>query len=394
MESRPLSEGNWVQRRYARLAARSYDKLTPTQRRWAERVDGWLYSRRGWPAWLGLPAAAAVLAWLTPLTLPGALLLVLLGAFVTLVVWFEVLLYPERFERPRQFLTRTLLVWMLWGSLGAFAGFAAVWDWAGRGFPEWARLAFVWLVSALVLVLLGALQWTYAAVRRRRLEQQLTVSRLAQEREAAARELAETRLRLLQAQVHPHFIFNTLSAVQHWVDQGDARASTLLRSLTAFLRGATELLGRERTTIGEEAAMVGHYLAIMQARLGGRLASRIDVPAELAGVELPPGLLLTLVENAVEHGIEPALAGGCVSVVAARDPAGQLVTLSVRDDGSGLAADTADGVGIPNCRQRLLQFFGAAARLEVRPRERGTEAVMSWPLPGAPAAVRLQEGGG
>jgi LytS/YehU family sensor histidine kinase len=230
---------------------------------------------------------------------------------------------------------------------------------------------------------LTAFQWAMARLRRRRLEREVTELRLAQERDASAREVAEARLRLLQAQVHPHFVFNTLAAVQHWVDQGDARAAPLLRALTAFLRGSTEMLGRERTTLGEEAAMVGHYLAIMQARLGQRLRSHVEVPSGLAATELPPGLLLTLVENALEHGIEPALAGGTVTVLAELDESGSTVRVRVRDDGLGLPASWQEGVGLSNCRQRLVHHFGSSARLDVHAREPGTEAVMSWPRQGA-----------
>ena len=170
------------------------------------------------------------------------------------------------------------------------------------------------------------------------------------------------------------------------VDQGDPRAAPLLRALTSFLRGSTEMLGRERTTLGEEATMVGHYLAIMQARLGQRLRSQVEVPAALGTTELPPGLLLTLVENAVEHGIEPALAGGTVSVVAELDEPMASVRVRVRDDGLGLPQSFQEGVGLANCRQRLVHHFGTAARLDVLAREPGTEAVLSWPAPPAPPA--------
>jgi LytS/YehU family sensor histidine kinase len=239
-----------------------------------------------------------------------------------------------------------------------------------------AVIAVMWLVTGLV-----------ARLSRWRLHVRMRGLQLAAERDAAAREVAEARLRLLQAQIHPHFIFNTLSAVQHWVDAGDARASTLLRDLTAFLRGATEMLGRERTTLGEEVEMAGHYLSIMQARLGQRLTSRVDVPADLRGLEVPPGLLLTLVENAVEHGIEPALAGGCVSVSARADLGAREVTVRVHDDGVGLAPGWQDGVGLANCRQRLAHRFGASARVDLLPLERGTSALMRWAVPALPGAA-------
>jgi LytS/YehU family sensor histidine kinase len=179
----------------------------------------------------------------------------------------------------------------------------------------------------------------------------------------------------LRGQIQPHFIFNTLSALQHWVDTGDVRAPALLRSLTAFLRGSTELLGRGETTLQEEVSMVGHYLAIQHARLGERLAHSIDIAPPVANEKLPPGLLLTLVENAVEHGISPSLGGGTVRVSAEATADGWRVC--VRDDGAGLVAGWREGVGLANCRQRLHHHFGARAALQLTPQRPGAEACVS-----------------
>ena len=394
MNPRPLSEGNWLQRAYARWAEPYYRKMAPEQRVEAERIDRWLYSRAGWPAWLAvlLITAGVALAFVTFGDMPVPLALGL-GVAITwsvCFVWMEPWFFPERFAGGRPLLRKALLLMGL-SLAGAAVGFTVAelakleggWSAPERLPKVLGSLALAMGAGALVMAPLVALQWATANVRRRRLERELTELRLAQERDASAREAAEARLRLLQAQIHPHFVFNTLAAVQHWVDQGDPRAAPLLRALTAFLRGSTDMLGRERITLGEEAATVGHYLTIMQARLGPRLRTELHVPAALAGIELPPGLLLTLVENAIEHGIEPALAGGTVSVVAERDGAGGTVRVRVRDDGLGLPLSWQEGVGLSNCRQRLVHHFGDAARLEVLPREPGTEAVLSWPAQGA-----------
>ena len=219
-----------------------------------------------------------------------------------------------------------------------------------------------------------------SAARREYMQRALEQSRAEQERDASARQLTQARLTLLQAQIQPHFLFNTLAALQHWVGVGDARAAPLLRALTSFLRGSTELMLRPEVTLAEECAMVAHYLAIMQMRLGDRLRFSIDVAPDCAAQALPPGLVITLVENAVEHGIEPQLRGGEVKLVARRE--GGTFELRVLDDGPGLSpGDTREGVGLANSRERLRHQFGARAELTLANRDDG---------PGARACLRLR----
>lgn len=200
------------------------------------------------------------------------------------------------------------------------------------------------LMAVLALVLMG---WWI-----------LTIYRVEQI-EARLRELAEQdaalklSTRLATAQIQPHFLFNTLASLQHWVDTGDARAAPLLRDFTAYLRATLPMFERDLQPLGDEMAMVRRYLAIMQARLGARLAFDIDVPAALDAIELPPGLVLTLVENAIAHGVEPQLRGGRIAIAARRE--GERLVLTVHDDGTGLAPGCTDGVGLSNTRRRLLQ---------------------------------------
>jgi len=158
--------------------------------------------------------------------------------------------------------------------------------------------------------------------------------------------------RLAAAQIQPHFLFNTLASLQHWVDTGDARAAPLLRDFTAYLRATLPMFERELQPLADELEMVRRYLAIMQARLGPRLSYAIDMPAGL-DAQLPPGIVLTLVENAIAHGIEPQLRGGHIDIAARRD--GDRLVLTVRDDGPGLAPGWTDGVGLANTRRRLAQ---------------------------------------
>ncbi|KQW45605.1 MULTISPECIES: sensor histidine kinase [unclassified Roseateles] len=210
----------------------------------------------------------------------------------------------------------------------------------------------------------------------------LTVYRVDQI-EARLRELADQeaalqlQTRLAAAQIQPHFLFNTLASLQHWVDTGDARAAPLLRDFTAYLRATLPMFERELQPLADEIEMVRRYLAIMQARLGARLAFSIDVPGSL-DAQLPPGLLLTLVENAIAHGIEPQLRGGHVDVTARRDE--EHLVLTVRDDGPGLTPGWTESVGLSNTRRRLLSACPTAT-LTLADATPGCIATLTLPTP-------------
>lgn len=225
--------------------------------------------------------------------------------------------------------------------------------------------------TGIVLSVMAAVVWWFTAVYRGHLV------------ESRLRELAEQERRLdmarqlAAAQIQPHFLFNTLATLQHWVHERDERAPPLLDALTAFLRATLPLFNRATLTLGEELQAVRSYLDVMQARLGDRLRVSLDVPQALLGTALPSGLLLTLVENALEHGVQPSLHGAEVALTATRD--GPFVTLAVEDSGPGLAADAADGVGLTNSRARLAELGGAQATLTLENRPGG----------GCRAAVRL-----
>jgi signal transduction histidine kinase len=385
MEPRPLSEGNALQRAYARWAAPHYARMAPELREQAELVDRFLYSRRGLGFWLGLIGATAGSA----IGLTHAGMPVLLATALSLIAWVVLPLSAlSAWLQPRKFsignLRRKLPAILVLTFAGSLSGFL-LGHVAKRGGLDLATF-FGDLLHALYLLVpagLGAavamlaLTWGLARVRRQMLERVLERERLAHERDLAARQAAEAQLKLLQAQIQPHFIFNTLAALQHWVDSGDPRAGLLLRSLTAFLRGSTELLGRGQVELGTEAETVRQYLQIMQARLGERLRFEVAVAPDCADVVLPPGLLLTLVENAIEHGIAPALAGGRVTVSAARESGA--VVLRVRDDGLGLSPQWRDGTGLANCRERLRHHGDGHATLDLRPLDPGTEAVLMLP---------------
>jgi hypothetical protein len=205
-------------------------------------------------------------------------------------------------------------------------------------------------------------------------------ARLAEQAERA--QAIEMARRLAAAQLEPHFLFNTLASLQHWVDTRDDRASPLLAALTGYLRATLPMFKRPTQALADELLAVERYLQVMQARLGARLAWQIDVAPELQTLPLPSGVLLTLVENAVQHGIEPSVAGGTVRVLAQRRGGG--ADIDVVDDGPGPPAPQTDGVGLTNVRQRLALVAGPAAGLTLsRGPDGGCVARLS--LPGAAA---------
>lgn len=210
----------------------------------------------------------------------------------------------------------------------------------------------------------------WASMNRERLAR--TRAELAQHKaEQAAREreiertLTQARLSLLQAQLEPHFVFNTLANLRSLIAHEPAAAQALLDRLSVWLRASLKAARSENTTLGAEFALIQAYLDIQVTRMGGRLAYALELPSELAELSLPPMLLQPLIENAIRHGIEPKPGPGRITVAAGRED-GQL-RLSVSDDGVGFgAADTAGtGVGLANLRERLAALYGEAACLTI-----------------------------
>lgn len=180
--------------------------------------------------------------------------------------------------------------------------------------------------------------------------------------------------RLATAQIQPHFLFNTLASLQHWVETGDPRAAPLLREFTAYLRATLPMFEHESVPLADELGIVRHYLGIMQARLGDRLQWQVHASPGIETLTIPPGALLTLVENAIEHGIEPSLRGGRVEVHARGDA--QHARLEVVDDGRTAPPGNTlrEGMGLTNTRQRLFDHFGPAAQLTLAPSDTGFTA--------------------
>ena len=200
----------------------------------------------------------------------------------------------------------------------------------------------------------------------------------------AERRATEAQLRLLQAQIEPHFLFNTLANVQSLLDHDLPKAKQMLQSFTDYLRASLTTLRGEHSAVAHELDLAQSYLQLLQARMQDRLHFAITADAEARAQPLPPLLLQPLVENAVVHGLEPSVEGGSVHV-SARVQGGHLL-LEVRDDGLGLGAPArrsrrpGAGLALDNIRQRLLARYGAAATLDIRATHPGTLARITLPL--------------
>lgn len=181
-------------------------------------------------------------------------------------------------------------------------------------------------------------------------------------RERLERQAADARLKLLTAQIQPHFLLNTLANVQVLVESGSPRAAPLFRNLIAYLKAAVPQLQQDQCLLADEERLVHAYLELMQMRMPDRLTFRMAVDPDLRSIAVPPLVLLTLVENAVRHGIDPGVERGCIEVGARTEPSG--VLLWVQDSGVGLGAGAATGLGLANLRERL-RVFDHAARLEL-----------------------------
>jgi hypothetical protein len=184
------------------------------------------------------------------------------------------------------------------------------------------------------------------------------------ERSEFERAAGDARLRLLQAQVEPHFLFNTLANVRELVESGSPQAPVVLGHLIAYLRAAVPRLHGEATTLGQEIELTRAYLEVMQMRMPDRLQFTLHADEDAPPLDCPPMTLLTLVENAVRHGIDPSEDGGRIDVrVRVRDGRCQLEVL---DTGAGLRLDRGGlGTGLATLRERLQLAFGSEATLRL-----------------------------
>ena len=272
---------------------------------------------------------------------------------------------------------------MLVPILGAFIGYALGLSLLGvdvvRMVAEQPNLL---LSITLLSIVVSAFWYRYMTNKSR-----LATAEAEREREraralAAEKQALDAQLRTLQAQIEPHFLFNTLANVVSLIDAAPAEARRMLERLIALLRASLSASRATNATLAQEVELLHAYLDILAIRMGRRLRYRIDVPAELGAQSLPPLLLQPLVENAIKHGLEPKLAGGSVQVGARR--LGDQLELTVADDGLGFRPGPAAGVGLSNLREGLTALYDEKARLAIEDLQPGTRVRITLPCARAP----------
>ncbi|MES2039566.1 MAG: histidine kinase [Pseudomonadota bacterium] len=183
------------------------------------------------------------------------------------------------------------------------------------------------------------------------------------------RQMLEARLAALQGQIEPHFLFNTLANTRALIHQDAAMAEQMLNHLIAYLRAAMPDMRLSTTTLGQELDRAAAYLQIFQIRLGARFQFSVQAADEVRSCLIPPLAVMSLVENAIKHGIEPQ--PGDVRIdIAASCEAGQL-QIKVSDNGRGFQHELGSGVGLLNVQERLLALFGEQAELQLQPGDAG-----------------------
>jgi len=376
-----------LRNRYEAFSERVLASLSEIEREDVKSFDRWFYSGDGWRWLVGIIAATTFFAWvasqlpwnmsfLEATVLFNVVILMLLWAGLT--AWFGYRKFSGK-------LFRYIVLGPLLALFGAFVGAAVAGLVKGAEPLAWlqdsAKVRHV-VIAGLVFGSLYSLVVALIAALRNREYKALAAHLEAERRQSdLSRQLAESKLRMLQLQIEPHFLFNTLGSAQQLAERGAPEAARLISNLIRFLRAATPTMRNDATTLAQEATLIEAYLQIMKRRLGKRLDFDVAIPDTLGATALPPGMLITLVENAIKHGIEPSPEGGCIEVSAqALQPAGLLLT--VADTGAGLAGgEPGQGIGLANIRERLALLFGAEASLELGANEpRGFVARIRLPI--------------
>lgn len=289
-------------------------------------------------------AVAYVAPWDTDRPIVGLLLAVFAGAATGMLLYYVI----------------KYLAIGIWGAFGSREGLV--------------DYLFTWINFSFSGLIIGFFFLT--RIRDNRIQHALL--RAEAERQAASRQALEAELKLLQAQVEPHFLYNTLANVQFLVESDPPAANRMLEHLIQYLHAAIPQVRQNSATLGQELKLIEAYLNILRMRMGKRLAFSIHCPSELRTAPCPPMMLLSLIENAIKHGIEPQAEGGTIEISVTHQE--NKLRIVVADDGRGLTNNLSDGVGLYNLRERLLVLYGNRASFSLAQRwPKGVEACVVIP---------------
>lgn len=231
------------------------------------------------------------------------------------------------------------------------------------------KQASTWFTSFITLLLLALFAMKALVGGKRKAEAEAQVANAAAERESMQRQLSEAKMQMMQAQVEPHFLFNTLASVEHLIETDPPRASAMQRSLIKYLRAVLPQMRENKltSTLGSESDMVAAYLALLKMRMEERLTVDFDISEGLRTAAFPPMMLQSMVENAIKHGLEGKAEGGYLKVRA--EVAHSKLRVTVTDNGLGFGAkpSTGTGLGLTNIRERLKLLHGDQASLKIEP---------------------------
>ncbi len=226
------------------------------------------------------------------------------------------------------------------------------------------QFTFLWIIASAVI------KFTYKG--QKQAEKVAAQATETAEAESLRRQVVEARMAAMQAQVEPHFLFNTLASIDHLIETDPARASQMQKNLIALLRASMPTMreaaggnGGGVRDLGREIAVIRPYLEILKVRMEERLSTEVNVPDGLLSAEFPPMMLQTLVENAIKHGLEPKAEGGHLRVTAEIVHGKLQMTVADTGLGFGKAATAGTGVGLANIRERLQMLYGHKATLTV-----------------------------
>ena len=246
---------------------------------------------------------------------------------------------------------------------------AAVESAAEEKVTRYKRKASTWFKSFVMLLVMALLLTKALVGGKKRAEAETQVANAAAERESMQRQLSETKMQMMQAQVEPHFLFNTLASVEYLIETNPPRASAMQRSLIQYLRAVLPQMRDNAvvTNLGREADMVKAYLNLLKMRMEERLTVDMQIPEGLRSAAFPPMMLQSMVENAIKHGLECKPEGGTLTIVA--EVAGSKLRVIVRDDGVGFGVVKSDGtgLGLPTIRERLKLLHGDQGQLHIAP---------------------------